>query len=180
MKILLLTNLNNEESEEDIWIANTFKKDGNIVDISWIDYDEALDNEYDIFIKRNIWLDSSYCYEKILRYEENANKLNDRLKGENKKIINFNGNFDGQGKQYLIDLYNRGYEVIPSIDKKQDFCNLPEAEKYLAAAQSLSYLYMPVMQAEDPHPERKRKDRGALPEVRHYVYQKELMQGTCL
>lgn len=131
MKILLLTNLNNEESEEDIWIANTFKKDGNIVDISWIDYDEALDNEYDIFIKRNIWLDSSYCYEKILKYEEIANKLNDRLKGKNKKIINFNGNFDEQGKQYLIDLYNRGYEVIPSIDKKEDFYKLPEAEKYL-------------------------------------------------
>ena len=60
----------------------------------------------------------------------------------------------------------------------RDSLFLPEAEKYLAAAQSLSYLYMPVMQAEDPHPERERKDRGALPEVRHYVYQKELMQGN--
>lgn len=63
MKILLLTNLKNEESKEDIWIADILKKDGNIVDISWIDYDEKLDEKYDVFIKRNIWLSDDHDYE---------------------------------------------------------------------------------------------------------------------
>ena len=30
---------------------------------------------------------------------------------------------------------------------------LPETEKYMAAEKSLSYLYLPVMQTEDPHTE---------------------------
>lgn len=131
MKILLLTNLKNEESKEDIWIADILKKDGNIVDISWIDYDEKLDEEYDVFIKRNIWLSDDYDYEEILKYEEMANKLNNRLRCKNKKLINFNGKFDEQGKDYLVELFNRGYEVIPSINKKEDINKFPETEKYL-------------------------------------------------
>ncbi len=131
MKILLLTNLKNEESKEDIWIADILKKDGNIVDISWIDYDEKLDEEYDVFIKRNIWLSDNHNYEEILKYEEMANKLNNRLRCKNKKLINFNGKFDEQGKDYLVKLFNRGYEVIPSINKKEDINKFAETEKYL-------------------------------------------------
>ncbi len=107
------------------------EKDGNIVDISWIDYDEKLDEEYDVFIKRNIWLSDDYDYEEILKYEEMANKLNNRLRCKNKKLINFNGKFDEQGKDYLVELFNRGYEVIPSINKKEDINKFPETEKYL-------------------------------------------------
>lgn len=131
MKILLLTNLENEEAQEDIWIANTLKKDGNIVDISWIDFNEKLDDEYDIFIKRNIWISDDHDYKEILKYEELANKLNNRLRNKNKKLINFNGNFDERGKEYLVELFNKGYEVIPSIDKKEDINKISETEKYL-------------------------------------------------
>ena len=74
MKILLLTNLKNEEAKEDKWIADILKKDKNIVDISWIDYDECLDNEYDIFIKRNIWLSDDHNYGEILKYEDHIYK----------------------------------------------------------------------------------------------------------
>ena len=107
------------------------KKDKNIVDISWIDYDECLDNEYDIFIKRNIWLSDDHNYGEILKYEESANRLNNRLIAKNRKLINFNGNFDKQGKEYLVDLFNKGYEVIPSINKKEDINKIPKTEKYL-------------------------------------------------
>ena len=131
MKILLLTNLKNEEAKEDKWIADILKKDENIVDISWIDYDECLDNEYDIFIKRNIWLSDDHNYGEILKYEESANRLNNRLIAKNRKLINFNGNFDKQGKEYLVDLFNKGYEVIPSINKKEDINKIPKTEKYL-------------------------------------------------
>lgn len=131
MKILLLTNLKNEEAKEDKWIADILKKDKNIVDISWIDYDECLDNEYDIFIKRNIWLSDDHNYGEILKYEESANRLNNRLIAKNRKLINFNGNFDKQGKEYLVDLFNKGYEVIPSINKKEDINKIPKTEKYL-------------------------------------------------
>lgn len=131
MKILLLTNLKNEEAKEDKWIADILKKDENIVDISWIDYDECLDNEYDIFIKRNIWLSDDHNYGEILKYEESANRLNNRLIAKNRNLINFNGNFDKQGKEYLVELFNKGYEVIPSINKKEDINKIPKTEKYL-------------------------------------------------
>ena len=131
MKILLLTNLKNEEAKEDKWIADILKKDKNIVDISWIDYDECLDNEYDIFIKRNIWLSDDHNYGEILKYEESANRLNNRLIAKNRNLINFNGNFDKQGKEYLVELFNKGYEVIPSINKKEDINKIPKTEKYL-------------------------------------------------
>ena len=131
MKILLLTNLKNEEAKEDKWIADILKKDENIVDISWIDYDECLDNEYDIFIKRNIWLSDDHNYGEILKYEESANRLNNRLIPKNRKLTNFNGNFDKQGKEHLVELFNKGYEVIPSINKKEDINKIPKTEKYL-------------------------------------------------
>lgn len=51
MNILLLTNENNEEKSEDLWIAKAFQEDGNKVDIRWIDYDEKLDERYDIILK---------------------------------------------------------------------------------------------------------------------------------
>ena len=56
----------------------------------------------------------------------------------------------------------------------------PEAEKYLAAAQGLPYLYMSVLQTEDPYPKRKGKDRGALSEMRDNIYQEKLTGNSSL
>lgn len=131
MNILLLTNLNNEEKQEDLWIAEAFRKDGNKVDIQWIDYDEELDDSYDVILKRNIWISQEITQKELQRYEEKAEQLNKRLKNKERNLVNFNGKFDSQGKGYLVDLFNRDYEVIPSIDNLKEIELLPKAEKYL-------------------------------------------------
>ena len=64
-KILILSNAENEEHIEDKYLAESLKKDGNIVDISWIDYDEKLDEKYDVIIRRNTWVDK---LEKTMKY----------------------------------------------------------------------------------------------------------------
>lgn len=55
MKILIISNTNQEEVAEDLIIADFFKEDGHDVKIVKADYDENLDNFYDVFIKRNAY-----------------------------------------------------------------------------------------------------------------------------
>lgn len=131
MNILLLTNENNEEKQEDLWIAEAFKQDGNSVDIEWIDYDEKLDENYDVILKRNIWFSQDIPLEELQEYEEKANCFSQRLKQKNKKLVNFNGKFDEQGKDYLVELFHKYDEVVPSIDKLEEIDLLPKVEKYL-------------------------------------------------
>lgn len=45
--------------------------------------------------------------------------------------INFDGKFDGSGKQYLVELYKKGYPVIPTVDNINDVSKLPECAAYL-------------------------------------------------
>ncbi|MBS7020856.1 MAG: hypothetical protein KH135_03165, partial [Firmicutes bacterium] len=45
--------------------------------------------------------------------------------------INFDGKFDANGKDYLVDLYQKGYSVIPSISNIEEFSKLPEVDNYL-------------------------------------------------
>ena len=108
-KILILSNPNNYEHIEDLYIANSFKEDGHFVEVLWIDYDEQLDNKFDIIIRRNTWVED----EKDIYSDTMANLLNElmiikqdidilnklcvRLIDINKTNIVYNG------KLYLID-----------------------------------------------------------------------------
>lgn len=114
-KILILSNNKNEEHIEDIYLKNRFEEDGNLVDFKWIDYDSNLDNEYDIIIRRNTWIEESQDME----YYKKLNKaLINRLR-DNQKVINLIG-LDGTGKSYLKDLYYKGLNVIPTTDILKD------------------------------------------------------------
>lgn len=76
-----------------------------------IDFDEKLDDIYDVFIRRSTWVEDE------LGYKENDIKIQkviDRLKTKKKLIYNFGGVFDSKGKEYLYDLYKQGYLVIPT------------------------------------------------------------------
>lgn len=109
-KILLLTKLENNEIE-DIYIKDRLVSDGNIVDIKWIDYDEKLDEEYDLIIRRNTWADTS-----DMDYWAKYNiALINRLKSKNIKTVNLEG-LDGTGKGYLEKLYHKNIKVIPTTD----------------------------------------------------------------
>ena len=97
---MIISNINNEESEEDILLKNRFEQDGNIVDLKWIDYSEELDNCYDIIIRRDGWIEKE---EEMNNYKMLNSKLINRLRN-NKKVINLIG-LDGLGKTYLKDFY---------------------------------------------------------------------------
>ncbi len=125
MKILIISNLNQEEIEEDLTIANSFKMDGHEVRVVNANYDECLDNEYDVFIKRNAY------YKNNKKLDMFVDELRKRLLNKNKIMINFNGRFDNNGKNYLVELYNRGYQVIPTISNVDDINKLSKSDKYI-------------------------------------------------
>lgn len=126
-KILILSNPNNEEKIEDIYLANAFKEDGHLVDLLWIDYDEKLDNNYDVIIRRNTWVDDE---KDTYSYKVKNEILKERLTRKNIKTVNLQG-LDGKGKQYLYELFKKGKKVIPTIDNLNELDKLPYSEEYV-------------------------------------------------
>ena len=128
MKILIITNTSNEEIEEDIWIAESFVKASNKVAIVNMNYPEELDNIYDVFIRRNTWYSDE---SKVSSYYRQSNELAKRLKSKNLCLINFNGEFDGKGKKYLCDLYDKNYPVVPTVDDISKINKLTQSDYYI-------------------------------------------------
>ncbi len=125
--ILILSNPENEEFIEDEYIANTFREDGHLVTILWVDYDENSDDQFDIIIRRNTWVEDE---KEINYYKIKNDKLKKRLKEKNIKTVNLEG-LDGQGKSYLCKLFKEGRKVIPTIDTIEDITKIDEAEEYV-------------------------------------------------
>lgn len=128
MKILILSNFDDDYKIEDLFIARAFEKDGHEVTITTINYSEELEEIYDIIIRRNTWFDDE---KKVEWYQQLMHKIANRIKEKEKLSINFNGIFDTNNKNYLVDLYNDGYKVIPTIKPNDNFEILPNAPFYL-------------------------------------------------
>lgn len=114
-KILILSNLENAEKIEDLMLKERFEQDGNMVDIMWVDYDKSLDQNYDIIIRRDTWVEEENATE---QYKQKNNELINRLNNSN-KTINLVG-LDGKGKEYLKNLYYKNMNVIPTTDILED------------------------------------------------------------
>ncbi len=127
MKILMITDLNNECIQEDLWIAESFMKDNHIVKLVNKHYDKSLDDEYDIFIKRYSWSDDMSDFS--IGAEESDYET--RILTKDLPRINFDGKFDNQGKHYLADLYKLGYQVVPTIKDINDITKLRQYQKFL-------------------------------------------------
>lgn len=104
--------------------SSAFIEDGHEVSIVGVQYDEKIEDISDVIIKRNTWTDNIELKDYYNKIEEKNRK---RLKNKDKLKVNFNGNFDTNRKLYLVDLYNKGYEVIPTINNLKDIDKL---EKY--------------------------------------------------
>ena len=126
-KILILSNVENEEYNEDECIAEAFRKDGHVVDLLDVDYNEDLDEKFDIIIRRNSWVEEE---EKTIDYEIRNNKLKERLKAKNIKTVNLEG-LDGSGKEYLCQFYESGKQVIPTVDSIDKINKLPKTDEYV-------------------------------------------------
>ena len=126
-RILILSNKNNEEFIEDEYLATAFRKDGHLVTVRWIDYEENLDEKFDIIIRRNTWVAR---IEETKSYEEKNKILVERLKKKNVKTVNMEG-VDGNGKGYLCKLYKEGRKVIPTVDTIEDALKMPAINEYV-------------------------------------------------
>ncbi len=126
MKILMISNMDDDEKLEDIWLARVFQKDGHKVAIVDKHYDENLEDLFDIFLLRNTW-DTEATIKTV------TEKSNFRKRVIKKKLprINFDGKYDGENKGYLVKLYKEGYSVIPTIDNIQNLYLLKEYDKFI-------------------------------------------------
>ncbi|MCL2355160.1 MAG: hypothetical protein FWC68_04760 [Oscillospiraceae bacterium] len=81
-----------------------------------------------VIVVRNAW----YSDERQIKdYYIDIRKLYNRLENKDIYRVNLNGNFGTSNKNYLMDLYSKGYSVIPSIDNLNDLDKLPVSNKYL-------------------------------------------------
>ena len=114
--ILILSNPDDIYAKEDEMLAESFEKDGQNVLMQWVDYDEKLDDEFDIVLRRDTWVQEE---SQVPRYEKYTSILKERVRNKKIKKVNFY-EVDSEGKYYLIDYYNKGLPVIPSFDNLDD------------------------------------------------------------
>ena len=127
MKILLITNPNVEEVIEDKWLADAFIADGHEVIIVDKNYPVELEEDCDVFLKRNCWSPD----EKDFVLGQASDVFQQRLVAKNLPRINCDGKFDGSGKSYLCQLFREGLPVIPSVQTPADLERLPKQKYYL-------------------------------------------------
>lgn len=128
MKILIVTDIDNPGLKEDCLIAKSFIQDGHHVTITRQDYEESLDDLFDVIILRNIWhLDS----QEFLDHKKIMVNLRKRLKTKKIPTINLLGRFDDFGKLYLKDLYEKKYPVIPTAESIKEFSQYHENDLFL-------------------------------------------------
>ena len=126
MNILMISNIDDDEKLEDIWLARAFKEDGHSVVIVDKSYDERLENIFDVFIKRNTWSSNATVDTVSEQYE-----FRKRIIKKDLPRINFDGKYDGGNKEYLVELFKKKYAVIPSINTLKDLELLNNPEKYM-------------------------------------------------
>lgn len=127
-KILYLTDLHYEAKgrkyyEEDIYITGKMMDYFDVV-LCHPKNSESFENDVDLIIFRNTGGVSSFkkIYNDFVE-RVNLNQLN--------VFNNFTGKADMKGKQYLIDLTELGYPVIPTVDKLSALSLLPESTTYV-------------------------------------------------
>ncbi len=122
--VLLLTNLYNDHEDEDIYLSRCLREHFDVILSGPFDC-EAVEDRVDLILIRNTWPNF------------NEKKKMDEVKARfaRKGLLTYNpltGRGDIKGKGYLLELYNAGYPVIPSVDKVEDLSKLPETDMFFA------------------------------------------------
>jgi hypothetical protein len=121
-RILFLTNEQNNAPEEDKLLVAFLKSHFDLVVSHPLDCLSHLHTVKGVII-RNIW--------PTHEYQEGWDAVKKCIRTSGLPVYNpltFKG--DVEGKDYLVVLYNKGYPVIPSIDRVDDLEKLPFAEYY--------------------------------------------------
>ena len=127
-KILFVTDLYYKAKgrlyyEEDLFLTSELRKDFNLVICNPKDVNSFTD-DFDLTIFRNAGPAANFKDE----YESFRNNV--KLK-DLKTYNSFNGKGDMNGKDYLIELTKKNFDVIKTIDNINDFSKLPEVETYV-------------------------------------------------
>ncbi|HEX7302504.1 hypothetical protein [Lentzea sp.] len=68
----------------------------------------------------------------VIDYPTEYEDFKTQAKATNQRVYNpLTGKADMSGKQYLVDLTNDGFPVIPTIDDPRHLTDLPEADEYV-------------------------------------------------
>lgn len=128
-KLLFVTDLYYEAKgsrvycEEDIYLTSQLRKDFQIV----ICHPEDMENfeaDCDLILYRNVG--------PVARFKEKYQAFRNRIISNELKTYNsFTGKGDMNGKQYIIDLTNASFPVIPTIDTLDDLHKLPNVETFI-------------------------------------------------
>jgi len=127
--LLLLTDLENGEEEEDLFLAEQLR---DCFDVRVSSVHEAMlrpPAETSVLI-RNTWPGESVTDVASYSYETSALRASWRERG----VAMYNpwvGRGDMSGKEYIPALYQAGYPVIPTVTSAENLTLLPRAERYI-------------------------------------------------
>lgn len=127
-KILFVTDLYYEAKgrlyyEEDLFLTSKLRESFNLVLCHPEDI-EAFENDSDLIVFRNAG--------PVANFKDKYEAFRKRIVCNNLNTYNsFNGKADMNGKEYLIELTNSGYPVIPTIDTLDHFDRLPDISSYV-------------------------------------------------
>ncbi|MBD8939124.1 MAG: hypothetical protein EGR73_02240 [Lachnospiraceae bacterium] len=127
-KILFVTDLYYKAKgrlyyEEDLFLTSELRKDFNLVICNPKDMNSFTD-DFDLTIFRNAG--------PVANFKDEYELFRNNVKLKNLKTYNsFNGKGDMNGKDYLIELTKKNFDVIKTIDTINDFSKLPEVETYV-------------------------------------------------
>jgi hypothetical protein len=122
MKILFLTNIQNGAPEEDCYLVEALGNHFDIITSHPLECERYLTSVQGVVI-RNIWPTSEYAIE--------WSRIERVITASGLPTYNpLTGKGDNLGKKYLVDLYQKGFPVIPSVASIEDVNKLPESDYY--------------------------------------------------
>jgi len=129
LSLLLVSDLGNGSADEDVLTAAFLQNDFRVF-LSHPADCEQLEDQVDRIIIRNIWNATRYGMAEPWYHRWRSKPqlpVHDDLYVRDGDL----STGAGESKDYLIELCELGYPVIPSIDSILNLANLPETERYL-------------------------------------------------
>ncbi|MEK4535996.1 hypothetical protein NST21_11775 [Peribacillus sp. FSL K6-1552] len=109
--------------EEDLFLTSKLREDFQVV-ICHPEDTETFEKDFDLIVFRNAGPVANFKD----KYQEFRNRV---VSGYLKTYNSFNGKADMNGKEYLIELTNAKFPVIPTIDTLDSLDKLPNVKTYI-------------------------------------------------
>lgn len=109
--------------EEDLFLTSKLREDFQLV-ICHPEDTETFEEDFDLIVFRNAG--------PVANFKDKYQAFRNRVVSNHLKTYNsFDGKADMNGKEYLIELTNANFSVIPTIDTLNSLDKLPDVETYI-------------------------------------------------